>query len=417
MTLWKPVPRTAEVAAVYEAAEVDRLARPERYRLGKDAVEAVISRASRGVEDTFVDDPSVWREGLEQYLESAEKDGRLNAIGVKTAFGTAAARLRARFLMNRHLAAHPEIGERPLLPPIVIVGGWRTGTTFLFRLLATDPGFRAPFSAELGTPWRFDGASESRRAELLDALAGAQDHLQFLNPALATVHDFGPRLPEECVVAMGGDFRNWGFSSTMRLDSYSTWLDGQDLTASYVRHREILQTLDTGDGRRWVLKAPAHLPELPSLAAAFPGACIVHLHRDIVETLASGTSLFSVFRSTYSDEVDPRDVARFQTDQTELWLRRALAFRASPAASTVTTLDVSYRDLVSTPATVLKRIYEAAGVPAPDDLDGMVERHHAARPRHAKGVHHYTPAHFGLDENELRRRFADWERGRWGGAR
>ncbi|WP_198652916.1 sulfotransferase family protein [Actinocorallia populi] len=308
--------------------------------------------------------------------------------------------------MNRHLAACPEISERPLTPPIVIVGGWRTGTTFLFRLLATDPRFRAPLSAELSTPWRFDGATESRREELLDAPAGSQDHLHFLNPALATVHDFGSRLPEECVLAMGGDFRNWGFSSTMRLDSYSAWLADQDLTASYARYREILQTLDAEDGRRWVLKAPAHLPELPRLAAAFPGACIVHLHRDIVETIASGASLFSVFRSTYSDDVDPCDVARFQTDQTELWLRRASAFRDSAAASSVEIVDVRYRDLVSTTASVLKRIYTAAGIEPPGDPEGMIADYHATRPRHGRGVHRYTPAQFGLDENELRRRWA-----------
>ena len=51
------------------------------------------------------------------------------------------------------------------------------------------------------------------------------------------------------------------------------------------------------------------------------------LHRDIVETVASGASLFATFRSTYSDEVDAVDVGRFQANQTELWLRRAIDFR------------------------------------------------------------------------------------------
>ena len=129
---------------------------------------------------------------------------------------------------------------------------------------------------------------------------------------------------------MGTDFRNWGFSSTVRLESYSRWLAGEDLGPSYRAYRRILQLLDAGE-RRWLLKAPAHTAELPHLAATFPGACIVFLHRDIVETVASGASLFATFRSTYSDAVDPVDVGRFLTDQTELWLRRAAAFRASDA--------------------------------------------------------------------------------------
>ena len=77
-----------------------------------------------------------------------------------------------------------------------------------------------------------------------------------------------------------------------------------------------------------MLKAPAHLAELDHLVNAFPGAVIVHLHRDIVETIASAASLFAVFRSTYSDEVDPFDVGTFQTEQTELRLRRAVEYRS-----------------------------------------------------------------------------------------
>lgn len=411
MTLWTPPPRTAEAAALYAAAEQDRTARPERYRLGAAEADAAVDRAARGVDGgrDLLGDPSQWRDGLERYLGSAAQDGRLNAVGARTARGTAVAKLRARISMGRHLAEHPETTGRPLLPPIVIVGGWRTGSTFLFRLLATDPRLRAPLPAELGSPWRFAGLTGRDREDLLDAASGAHDVLHHLNPALAGVHDSGARLPEECVLAMGTDFRNWGFSSTMRLDGYTGWLAEQDLAGSYARYREILQTLDTGDGRRWVLKAPAHTPELSRLAAAFPGACVVHLHRDVVETVASGASLFAVFRSTYSDDVDARDVGRFQAGQTERWLRRAVAFRGSPAASRVTVLDVRYRDLVSATAAALRRIYAAAEIEAPADVDGMIERSHADRPRHAKGVHRYTAADFGLDEHDLRRRFEFYE--------
>ncbi len=402
MTLWQGVPRTDEAKAVYAAAEADRAARPERYRLGAESAGAVVARALRDADEALLGDPSEWRDGLERYLASAEQDGRLNAVGVKTALTTATTRLRARISMARHLARHPETAERDLLPPIVIVGGWRTGTTFLFRLLATDPRLRAPLPAELSTPWRFAGVEGKEREALLDSGSGAHGLLHLLNPTLEAVHESGSRLPEECVLAMGTDFRNWGFNSTMRLDGYTDWLAKQDLSTSYARHRETLQILDQGDGRRWLLKAPAHLAELPHLAAAFPGACIVRLHRDIVETIASGASLFAVFRSTYSDDVDARDVGRFQADQTELWLRRAAAFH-NPSAALV---DVRYQDLVTATAPVLRRIYAAVGIEPPADLDGMIARYHAARPRHAKGVHRYSAAEFGLDEDELRRRFA-----------
>ncbi|GAB2828698.1 sulfotransferase [Actinocorallia aurea] len=396
---WRPSPRTAQAEQLYAAAEADRAARPERYALDADGT---VARALRGADPDVLGDPAEWHEGLERYLASARDDGRLNALGVKMAGSTAAGRLRARIAMARL----PRVDEPPALPPIFITGGWRTGTTFLFRLLAADPRLRAPLSAELGAPWRFAGATDARREEFIEQGAAASGLLDLLNPDLAAVHDFGPRLPEECVVGMGTALKSWGFSSTMRLDSYSAWLAGQDFAPVYADYRHALRTLDRADGRRWLLKAPAHTPELAALAAAFPGACVVVLHRDIVETIASGASLFSVFRATYSDDVDPADVGRFQSDQTELWLRRARAFRVSPAASGITLLDVSYRDLVSATEAVLRQIYDAASLAAPDDLPSMIAAYHAAHPRTAKGTHRYSPESFGLDGPALRARFA-----------
>jgi hypothetical protein len=403
---WLPPARSREAQAIYAAAEAERAAKPDRFRLGADAVDATIERALRGREPACLGDPSEWRRGLEQYLESAAEDGRLNALGARMLLSTASAKLAARAKLADLARSDPSIAARPLAPPIVIVGGWRTGTTFLFRLLATDARLRAPLPAELTAPWRITGRSGAEREAVIDASGAAHDLLHALNPRLAAVHDSGPRLPEECVLAMGTDLRNWGFSSTVRLESYSRWLAGEDLGPSYLAYRRILQLLDAGH-RRWLLKAPAHTAELEHLAAAFPGACIVFLHRDIVETVASGASLFATFRSTYSDDVDPADVGRFLTEQTELWLRRAESFRGSDRAAAVTVVDLDYADLVRETSVALRRIYGAAGLDAPTDLDAMVQRHHAAAPRGAKGAHAYQPADFGLEPSELRERF-DW---------
>jgi hypothetical protein len=295
----------------------------------------------------------------------------------------------------------------------VITGGWRTGTTFLFRLLATDPRLRALLPGELSAPWRFAGLDTQAREAALDTAAGAHALLHTLNPELAVVHDSGPRLPEECVLAMGTDFRNWGFPSTTRLDGYATWLAGESFRTAYLRYREMLQTLD--DGRRLVLKAPAHCAELGSLIEAFPDACVVHLHRDIVETIASGASLFAVFRSTYSDAVDPHDVGRYQTEQTALWLERTLAFRESASArrSDARFVDLAYRVLVADPIAALRRIYDAAELELTPDVVESFERHHVTNPPYARGMHRYTPQQFGLDRGVLHERFARYE-GRFG---
>src|SRR3546814_9234536 len=89
---------------------------------------------------------------------------------------------------------------------------------------------------------------------------------------------------------MGTDHHHCGVPTTTLLDSYARWLADEDLSGTYERYRHAIEALDRADARRWVLKAPAHTAELDHLVGAFPGAVVVHLHRDIVYTVASGAS-------------------------------------------------------------------------------------------------------------------------------
>ncbi len=403
MTAWTPPPRSEVAARMHAAAEADRAARPERYRLGADAADLLVEKAAATHGVDALGNPRHWRPGLERYLESAAEDGRLNAVGIRNAQDAMVGKLRARSIFGRALRENPGVAEREVAPPIVIIGGWRTGTTFLFRLLARDPRFRAPRPVELYAPWRVAKLSPAEREELIETQAAEPNPLHLLNPSMAAVHDSGPALPEECVLGMGTTMRNWALSSTTRLDSYARWLATQDFGGEYAAHRTMLQILDDCSGRRWLLKAPAHTPELAHLATTYPGVCVVHLHRDVVETVASGASLFATYRSTYSDEVDGHDVGRFQTEQSELWFRRAVEFRGSTAARSATIVDIDYRDLVARPEEAVGLVYAAADVDPPD-ITTMLAEHNAEQPRHGKGKHRYTPEEFGIDPDALRER-------------
>ncbi|WNG89240.1 sulfotransferase [Mycobacterium sp. ITM-2016-00317] len=397
---WQPSPRSAAAREMYCAAEQDRLDRPQRYTLDP---ETVLDRMAARGEVTPEEFAPGWRDGLEMFLASAQEEGRLNAVGVRTAVTAALGRLSAGATIRRCHQHNPAAGDNAVRSPIVITGGWRTGTTFLFRLLGRDPRLHAPLPAELVAPWAFTTPSARKPAK---AAAARTSMLHTLNPAMAVVHPSGPDLPEECVLAMGTDMRNWGFTSMFRVPKYADWLGGQDFAEPYARYREILQLLELGDDRRFVLKAPAHMAELDHVASTFPGAVVIQLHRDIVTTIASGASLFAVYQSTYSDAVDPVDVGRRQVEQSERWFRRAVAFRSSAHREQVTLIDVAYRDLVDRPESVLERIYAAADMPPPADLKGFVADYHRAHPRDGQAGHRYTPHDFGLDPAQLRDRFS-----------
>ena len=391
---WSPPVRSPVALQVYAAAEKDRAERPQQYLFDADAV---IRRATKhgASTDDFADG---WRDGLDAFLGSAEEDGRLNAVGTRMALQAASGRLTAGAQIAQCFRDNPDLRATPLTPPIVIVGGWRTGTTFLFRLLGRDPRLHAPLPVELVAPWLSSPDPETT--------ATASQLLHTLNPDMAFVHPSGPTLPEECVLAMGADLRNWGFTSMMRLPSYATWLADQDLAGSYARYREVLQLITSRDPRRFVLKAPAHTAELDHLVEAFPGAVVVQIHRDIVETLTSGATLFGVYRATYSDDVDAKDVGRQQVDQSELWFRRAKAFRVSATTAPVTFVDLDYSMLVDETTACLEMIYAAADMEPIEQPDQFVAAYHAEHPREAHGYQRCTPEDFGLNPGELRERFS-----------
>ncbi|PZQ61582.1 MAG: sulfotransferase [Phenylobacterium zucineum] len=404
--MWTAPTRSPEAQAFYAAAEADRAANPDRYRLDAEAV-AAAAFAKGGPPD---DDDGDWKAGLDAYLASAQADGGLNALGVRSVNGTAIGRLQARRNLAQALGAAPEVRERPIDRPIFIIGGWRTGTTLLQRLLAALPGLRGVFPAELSAPWRFSGLDPSAREAMIDAGEAAHQRLHLLNPTMAAIHPSGGRMAEECVLAMGSDFRNWGFTSTLRCPAYADWLLKQDFAGSYRRYRDVLRLLQDDSGRRWVLKAPAHTAELPALLAAFPDARVIHLHRDVVQTVTSGASLFAVFRSTYSDTVDAADVGRYQLDMTATWFDRAMAARDAHPQASVT--DVAFTDLAADPIATARALCEACDIPWTPQSDAAAQVRLAELNRQ-HGAHRHAPEDFALDRDEILERFATY-RSRYG---
>lgn len=395
--MWSPEPRSEKAAAIYRSAEKDFAVNPDRYDLSPDQV-------AKAVRDKFADivDGEDWLAGLNAYLNSAREEGRLNAFGRRGMLASAKSRLFSRFEGERLLRKRPDIRERKIDRPIFVTGGWRTGTTLLQRLLAAVPSLRGAFPSELSAPARFFDLGEADRKALIDAGGAAHELLHVLSPALATIHPSGAWMEEECVLAMGTDMRNWGLTSTLRCPGYASWLLDQDMTPSYRRYGDVLRMLQWEDGRRWVLKAPAHTAALGSLLTVFPDAYVVHLHRDVVQTVTSGASLFATFRAIYSDQVDPVDVGRYQMEMTALWFERAMAARKDfPDAQIV---ELPFEELVADPLATARRICALAdanwGGDATERAQSRLDELNEPR-----GKHRYAPEDFGLDRDEVKSRF------------
>ena len=97
------------------------------------------ARDETGLADFGNDD---YRERFDLFLQALSEIDGLHGPGVLSFHMQLLQVLKNRLLMEQLLKDHPEIRDLELVPPVVIAGLPRTGTTHLHNLLAAGPTFR-----------------------------------------------------------------------------------------------------------------------------------------------------------------------------------------------------------------------------------------------------------------------------------
>jgi hypothetical protein len=353
-------------------------------------------RAARNAERLTDPGPDPWREPLERLVQAIERESRLHPLGRQIVRTRLVNNLRARLAEQACFEQDPSILQRAVPAPVFITGLQRTGTTLLHRLLATDPRFRALRSWEALRPSplpRERSPDDRRRAAQLAARA-----VGWLAPDFQAVHPIEPDAPEEEVIVLDQTFLSTVAEATLRVPSYSVWLEEQDQRPAYRMLRKVLQLLD--DGRTWVLKTPHHLEHLDALLEVFPDARFVHTHRDPVVTLGSFCSMVAHGHGLCTDQVDPHEIGQHWLRKTDRMLSRALQVRDQRA---LTVHDVDYRALMHDPLGTVTAIYEFLGLPTTSETERQLQAQLTESPQHKWGRHVYALADFGLDEATVAR--------------
>jgi hypothetical protein len=336
-------------------------------------------------------------------------EAQLNDVGVLAVRGTILANLVNRLRVVDWAARHPEVTDERIEAPLVVIGMFRAGTTFLSNLLDRDPGNRPLLRWESGDCVPPPTPATFRSGPRVDAARMAGDMLEQLNPAMAAVHHEDADGPTECISVMSQDFKSLSWEAISNVPGYGRWLQQVDQRPAYEHHRLVLQVLQHGGVRgRWTLKSPHHALALDALTAVYPDAQLVLLHRDPVVLCASVCSLVHTLSSTFSDADHRRYIADHWTGVLATSIERIDAFRA--ARPDVPILDVQYDDLVRRPVDTVAAIYAAGdrslGDAARSAMAAYVADHDRQRQRH--GIHRYDLADYGLDPAAITTRFAPY---------
>jgi hypothetical protein len=297
----------------------------------------------------------------------------------------------------------PGIFNQPLIPPLIVTGMARTGTTFLQNLLAVDSAHRAIPQWMLMRPFPEKNTQPDEPDPRITKMEQAIKMRQPLLPGLDTKHYTRADTPEECIVALGLTFNSLFFPTILPVASYMEWyLEEADNSKKYQEYRWLLQVYQSEESeKRLAMKAPAHMGSLRSLMKHIPEALIVQLHRDPVTCVSSVCSLIYTFHRGVSNNIDIPRMADLILRLYEIWLKRNLDFRELYPN---VIYDVTYDSFVSDPFGTIQQIYSHFNLPWTDIVAHNLREHINSHPKNKHGKHRYSASDFGLSEAEIAER-------------
>lgn len=354
-----------------------------------------------------------FREGLTVYCASVSAEAHLNDLGAAAVRANIVGSLVNRLRIVDWSQRHPNVADERIETPIVVIGMFRAGTTFLSYLLEQDTRNRALLRWEAGDSVPPPAPETLHTDPRIDVARIGNDMLEQMNPRIRAVHHEEPDGPTECISLMSQDYKSLSWEAISNVPTYGRWLLEVDQRSAYEYHRRALQVLQSGGVRgRWTLKSPHHALNLEALSAIYPDAQLVLLHRDPVVLCASVCSLIHTLSGTFSDADHRPYIAEHWVAMLEESIRRIDTFRAAHPEHPV--VDVAYDDLVHDPVGAVSSIYAAFGDAAGDGLDrralDAMAAYVAAHPKNQLGVHGYDLADFGLVAAQLAERFSGYVR-------
>lgn len=349
-------------------------------------------------------------EGLGIFLEDLRENARLNAFGIEAQFQDVVRLLVNRLGFERDLAAHPEIRDEVIAPPIIIFGLPRTGSSKLQRMIAADPGMQRLDFWRLMFPAPLPGTAGLRPDPRIALTQQIEAMLKTLSPQAMAAHPMEALEPDEELWLMEMSFAAPVTWMKVRAPRHRAWVEPRDTRPVYAYTRELLKYLQwqdgAGRGRPWVLKSPVHIGELPAVLDLFPDATVVHCHRHPDKVVPSFCSLIEHSRKLHSDHVDPHSLGSEFNAYWALQTRRNLAARKQLGEACV--LDVYFDDIRDTAETVIEQIYARAGLRMTTDAKQAFADYATRRPEHHFGTHTYTREHYGLSRTAIETAFADY---------
>lgn len=359
------------------------------------------AREATGLDDFGAAD---YRDRLDRYLTEL-RDIDMHGPGIVNFHSQLVQWLKNRLLLTDLLTRHPEIHDIELIPPVVIAGLPRTGTTHLHNMLAAAPTFRSLPYWEGVEPYPLPAESGQVPDPRITRMDTAVQVMDTLMPHFALMHEMTTEHAHEEIQLLANDFSTMLMETLAHVPRWSAYYRSQDQTGSYEYLRMQLKALQfLRGGRRWVLKSPQHLEQIEVLDAVFPGVVVAFTHRDPLPVAVSMIAMITYSARMYSDRVDVPGIAA-------AWVQRLGSLldgcvRQRDTISPQRSIDIRFDDFMADESGTARGLYDLAGESFDEPARTAIEAYLHGHRRGRLGRVATSAAMFGLDEDELRARFA-----------
>jgi hypothetical protein len=298
--------------------------------------------------------------------------------------------------------------------PVFIVGNPRSGTTFLYQLMARDRETFATMQL-----WEILFAPSITLRKVAKGLAALDRRLH--RPLQKRVaqsekrwhelnarHRLSLRAPEEdefILVHIFSTLAIWLnsglFQATRPYIHFDAEMPPEEKKRVMSFYQRCLQRhlyARGGSHKHYLAKNPAFCPKLGSLYECFPDARIIYLVRNPLYVIPSFFSMMTFTQRVFGDPAADRECREHILKLTRHWYTYPLQrLERAPQDSYVV---VRYDDLVADPEGTLADIYQHLGLPL-NPTFASVLREEVARARQYRSKHRYSLEQMGLTREQI----------------
>ncbi len=288
-----------------------------------------------------------------------------------------------------------------ILPPVFVLGHWRSGTTHLHNLLTIDQRFAFPNNYQALFPHAFL-AMESLHSRFIEWFLPKRRPMDNIEWTMQSPQEDEFAL---CITTFRSPCMGWFFPE--RREHYDRYLTFRNVSDREIEEwksglLEFLKRLTWKLQRPLVLKSPPHTCRIQHLLEIFPEARFVHIHRNPYAVFQSTRKMLTVnfqlccLQRPRLNDLDEWILRQYREMYDVFFDERRLIPEGHYH-------EVCFEDLERDPVGQVERVYEALGLPPFTETKSAVERY-------ARSIEGYQKNEFPDLPAELKRRVGlEWQ--------